>query len=88
MLLEGGVSTDRERVPDGDRQTVIERDGVARRRARDFDGLTVAEAERLAESLGLTLRVIAPGQWRTDDYRLGRVTAQLKDGRLTDASAG
>jgi hypothetical protein len=48
----------------------------------------VAEAERLAESLGLTLRVIAPGQWRTDDYRLGRVTAQLKDGRLTDASAG
>lgn len=81
------MSTEPRHPSDIDKRDAVERERRAAEHAGDFDGLTVEEAERLAESLALSLRLLTPGQLQPDDVRYGRVTAYVVNGRLRDASA-
>ena len=53
-----------------------------------FEGLTPDEGQRLADELGLALRLIEPGSLHTMEFRSDRVTADLVDGRITGARIG
>jgi len=55
----------------------------------DFLDLDLAQARALAARLGLQLRVIdADGMAVTADLRPGRMTIDIRTGRVTDATAG
>lgn len=64
---------------------------IARTRALepDFIGLNQAEAEKLAEHLGVELRVIdSDTSALTADLRSRRITVDLRSGSVTRATAG
>ena len=52
-------------------------------------GLSEAEAFQLADELGLTLRVRhSDDEWVTLDLRAGRMSVEVRGGRVVQASAG
>jgi hypothetical protein len=53
-----------------------------------FVGLTEAEARVLADQLGLTLRVLAPGDALSLDMRPQRMTVIVSEGTATRAFGG
>jgi len=64
---------------------------VARTRALqpDFLGLTRAEAVKVAEQLGIELRIIDSDDTAlTADLRSRRITVDLRSGRVSSATAG
>lgn len=76
--------------PEGSDQVPFEV-ALARTRALepDFLGLTQAEAAKVAEHLGIELRIIdSDNTALTADLRSGRITVDLRSGRVSSAIAG